>query len=68
MSNSENVTIHFRVKDYATWRAVTMGTRRTASPRVSRMGECSAGPKTLTMSDPSGCRRRDKGPDLVGIR
>ena len=43
---NENLTIHIKVKDYATWRPAYEDKRRTASPQVSRMGECSATPKT----------------------
>jgi hypothetical protein len=47
---NENLTIHLKVKDYATWRTGYDGREKSrlsaGIPRVSRTGECSATRKT----------------------
>ena len=53
MTNSqhanENLTIHHKVKDYATWRAGYNEHEKSRLSAVLRMGECSAVPKTRMM-------------------
>ena len=48
--NKENLTVHFKVKDFNAWRSsYTMDTRRIARLPESQTAECSVVPKIRTM-------------------
>jgi len=49
-NQTENLTIHHKVKDYAAWRKGSMTMRRPATRQASPMAEYSEAPKTPMMS------------------
>ena len=49
-NQTENLTIHHKVKDYAAWRKGYDDHERPATPQASPMAEYSEAPKTPMMS------------------
>ena len=60
---TENLTVHHKVKDYGSWRTGYDAHEKSRVSQASRMGECSAAPKTRMMWWPAGdvrCQQRSE--------
>ena len=65
--NNENLTLHFKVKDFNAWQTSYNGNEENRTSAASRKAKCFAAPTTRTMCCFPGCRRRIEGPHLVRL-
>ena len=66
--NNENLTVHFKVKDFNAWRTSYNGhekNRASAGITNGRVFRSPDNPNEVVIL--AGCRRRIEGPHLVGL-
>ena len=66
--NNENLTVHFKVKDFNVWRTSYNGHEKDRVLRHHKRESVPKRRRSERRSDPPGCGRCIEGPHLVGLK